>query len=139
MVITETKTGDDLPDYESVNHAAMAEAEHFDPKDAKRELFADVKEAVKKSSITFGNEPVNYKTVMHEATEYKGNLNNFEATRKEIVAMKASLRKHNFTLGDDRIDYTSDYQRGFGSIGSDFYRSANQHQAAIKSIKADLR
>ena len=50
----------------------MAEAEHFNSDPSL--LFTDLKEANKKSSITFGREEVNYKSVAHESMEYKGNF-----------------------------------------------------------------
>jgi hypothetical protein len=132
-----TYVGDDKPEYESINHLAMAEAEHFTG--GRSHIFSDLKEAIKRSSITFGREPTNYTTVMREATEYKGNPYNFKQIREEITSMKANLRKHNFSLGDDPVDYTSDYTRGYGSIGADHYRSAGQHREAMQKIKADLR
>jgi hypothetical protein len=48
----------------------------------------DVMEAVKKSSLHFGNESVDYKSVAHQAMEYRGNENNFSKIQEEVNEMK---------------------------------------------------
>ena len=45
---------------------------------------SDLKEAVKKSSIHFGNEKVHYESVAHEGMHYRGNENNFTKLKGAI-------------------------------------------------------
>ena len=111
LTVTNFSLGDEKPEYESVNHAAMAAAETFKGT-GKVEMNKDVKEAVKKSSIHFGNESVEYKTVGQESMAYHGNLNNFSKLKEEVKEMTATLRQHNFSFGDEKVLYQSDYNRG---------------------------
>eukprot|EP01035_Chromulina_nebulosa_P021301 gene21301-27598_t len=135
---TSFSLGDDKPEYISENHRQMAEASRFNSGD-RSHLVSDLKEAVKKSSITFGKEPVNYKTVAQESMEYKGNPLNFEERKNEITEMTRTLRKHNFTLGDDRVEYITDYQRGYKPMSKEVYQQHNDSKANMIKLKSDLR
>ncbi len=138
LTTTNFKLGDEIPVYESINHEAMAKAETF--RGVQRVgMNSSLKEAVKKSSIYFGNEPVQYETVAHNAMQYRGNQNNFSALKEEVTNMKASLRKHNFSFGDERVHYASDYHRGFSSIPREAYANAKDKKTAMRGIIEDSR
>ena len=69
LTTTNFRLGDERPEYESICHEAMRASDGF-PK-SKIGLNSSLKEAVKKSSLHFGNAAVDYKSVAHEAMEYK--------------------------------------------------------------------
>ena len=75
----------------------------------------DLKEAIKRSSLHFGNEKPCYKSVAHEGMEFilNGNTNDFSKLKNEIRDMTVQLRKHNFTFGDESVEYKSDSHKGF--------------------------
>lgn len=141
LTATSFSLGTDKPEYESINHLAMAEANNFNVGSARApsRLGKDLVQQIRNSSISFGNEPTNYNTIAHDAMEYRGNTQNFEKTRKEIQTMKANLRKHNFNFGDDQVDYTSDYKRGYSNVNEENYKLASSNRTAMAAIKQDLR
>lgn len=138
LTTTNFRLGDEIPLYESVNHEAMARAETF--KNAQRvAMNKNVKEAVKKSSIYFGNEPVRYETVAHDAMKYKGNENDFSKLQREVNDMKITLSRHNFTLGDEKVDYVSDYHRGYGSLPAEAYVHDAKKRQEMQAVVLDSR
>lgn len=130
--------GDEAVEYNSINLMAMAEAKSWDGYE-KVEMNADLKEAVKKSSLHFGNHKPNYETVGGESMKFHGNLNDFAALRKEVQEQTTTLRKHNFTLGDEKVSYESDYQRGYGSMPMEAYLAAGREKPGIRKIIEDSR
>lgn len=138
LTTTNFRLGDEVPSYVSVNRESMAIAERF--RDVERvSMNTGLKEAVKKSSIHFGNERVVYETVAHEAMKYRGNENNFSKLKEEVQEMTTTLRRHNFTFGDEKVLYESDYQRGYGSISSDAYASMANRKKGMRAIIEDSR
>lgn len=138
LTTTNFRLGDEIPHYESVNHESMARAEAF--RNSKRVgMNTQLKEAVKKSSIYFGNEPVRYETVAHEAMLYKGNENDFSKLQKEVTDMKVTLSRHNFTLGDEKIEYISDYHRGYGSLPAEAYVHDAKKKQEMQAVVLDSR
>ena len=132
--------GDEIPEYKSTNHLAMeAVGTSGESSGARAEANNQLKEAIKKSSIHFGQEKTNYQSVAHESMEYQGNQNSFEKLRDDIKEMTASLRKHNFSFGDEAVEYKSDYQRGYGSVPLDSYRDAGRNRAGINASIAEAR
>lgn len=131
--------GDEVVEYESSNAAAMAASEKWGGYQ-KTEMNADLKEAVKKSSLHFGNHQPTYETVGGESMKYHGSgMNDFAALRKEVQDQTATLRKHNFTLGDEKVSYESDYQRGYGSMPMEAYLAAGREKPGIRKIIEDSR
>lgn len=138
LTTTNFSLGDERPKYLSVNHESMAVADTF--RGAGRvAMNSDLKEAVKKSSIHFGNERVQYESVAHDAMKYRGNENNFSKLKGEVQEMTATLRKHNFNFGDEKIEYQSDYNRGYGSLPLEAYKYAQSKKADMKSTIEDQR
>jgi hypothetical protein len=138
LTTTNFRLGDETPLYESVNHEAMARAETF--RGVQRvAMNTNLKEAVKKSSIYFGNEPVAYSSVAHEAMEYKGNENNFSKLKQEVKEMKTTLTRHNFTFGDEKVDYVSDYHRGYGSLPAESYVHDKKKKDSMRAVIEDSR
>jgi len=134
--------GDEMPEYKSSNQASMEAAAHATLQagnSARGQSNNELKEAIKKSSIHFGQEKTNYQSVAHESMEYHGNQNSFEKLRDDIKEMTATLRKHNFSFGDEEVEYKSDYQRGFGSVPLDSYRDAGRNRAGINASIAEAR
>lgn len=132
--------GDEIPVYESVNTEAM----RFTEKAAllgKVEMNTGLKEAIKKSSIHFGNESGTFKSVAHEGMEYilKGNTNDFSKLKRETKELTSNLRKHNFTFGDEKNEYKSDSHRGYQNYGAEHYRQIGEGKAKAKVIIADTR
>jgi hypothetical protein len=105
----------------------------------KVEMNRELKEAIKKSSLHFGNETVAYKSVAHEGMEYKGNQNNFAKLKEEVQEMTATLRKHNFSFGEEPVLYESDYTRGYGSVPLEAYRARMDNAGGIKALINDAR
>lgn len=138
LTVTNFALGDERPEYESVNHAAMAEAERFKGT-SKVTMNKDVKEAVKKSSLHFGNEPVTYRTVGMESMQYHGNENNFAKLKQEVKEMTTTLRAHNFSFGDEKVAYVTDYVSGYGSVPGEAYTGMAQRKQAMKNTVSDMR
>ena len=113
LTTTNFKLGDDRDktSYLSTNKIAMEQiATHpLDSKEMqeKAELNKNMKEAVKKSSLDFGNEKINYESVMtgqmKRVSANGGSNVDFEKRKKEIGDMTATLRRHNFSLGDHKV------------------------------------
>lgn len=140
LTTTNFKLGDVMPDYKSTNQEAM----EFSASEAfkgtgKVAMNNSLKEAVKKSSISFGNESVAYHTVSHDSMKYHGNTNNFSALKEEVAAMTATLRKHNFSLGDEKVEYQSDYNRGYGTVHTEAYSKSGENKAGMRAIIEDSR
>ncbi len=130
--------GDETPVYASVNRDAMAAAETF--KGCGRvQMNSELKEAVKKSSLHFGNETVHYESVAHEGMKYKGNENNFAKLKQEVADMTATLRKHNFSFGEEKIKYETDNMRGYGSVPLAAYRERMENSSKMRAIIEDTR
>ena len=138
LTTTNFRLGDEIPDYHSANHDAMAVAESFQGV-PRVQTNNDIKEAVKKSSIHFGNEKINYESVAHSAMQYRGNENNFAKLKDEVQTMTKQLRKHNFSLGDEKVDYESDYHRGYGSVPKESYAQRHIDKGNMKSVIEDSR
>lgn len=136
LTTTNFRLGDEQPLYRSVNQDAMAESERFRGT-GKVSMNTDLKEAVKKSSLHFGNEKVHYESVAHEGMHYRGNENNFSKLKEEVQEMTATLRRHNFSFGDEKVEYKSDYTRGYGSLTMDAYK--NNNKAAMKQTVDEMR
>lgn len=138
LTTTNFKLGDENPDYLSANQLAMKTAEKF--KGTERvAMNVGLKEAVKKSSIHFGNEPVSYTTTAQEGMRYLGNENNFAKLKEEVKDMTATLRKHNFSFGDEKVSYQSDYNSGYGSLPMEAYRVSGDKKAGMRAIIEDSR
>jgi len=138
LTLTNFRLGDETPDYISSNSAAMGEANRF--KGVGRvTMNTELKEAVKKSSLHFGNEPVRYETVGQESMKHHSNTNDFAALKKEVQEQTATLRKHNFSFGDESVLYESDYQRGYGTVDNDAYIISKEKKLGMKAIVEDSR
>jgi hypothetical protein len=139
LTLTNFKLGDEVPEYVSINSTAMGEANRF--KGVGRvTMNTELKEAVKKSSLHFGNEPVRYETVGQDSMKYHGNTNNEYATlKREVQEQTATLRKHNFSFGDEAVLYESDYQRGYGSLPVGACFKDNDKKLGMKAIIEDSR
>jgi hypothetical protein len=138
LTTTNFKLGDEQPEYESANQLAMKNAEKFRGTE-RIGMNVDLKEAVKKSSIHFGNETVDYATTAHDSMRYLGNENNFAKLKGEVKEMTATLRKHNFSFGDEKVSYQSDYNSGFGSLPMEAYRVSGNKKAGMRAIIEDSR
>lgn len=132
--------GDEKVDYESTNREAMKNITKHDLSGARPGLNKELKEQIKKSSLHFGNEPVNYKSVASEGYINRGveSPAAFDQRRHEIKEMTARLRKHNFSMGDEPVDYTSDYTSGFGSVPIGSYNKKDE-KAKLKTQIEDIR
>jgi hypothetical protein len=140
LTTTNFRLGDEKPKYLSVNHESMAISDTFHGTAPVGKKGADeVKEAVKRSSIHFGNETVNYQSVSHDAMKYRGNENNFSKLQEEVQEMTRTLRRHNFNFGDEKVDYTSDYHRGYGSLPVSAYKEAQTGKAHMRAVIEDQR
>lgn len=131
--------GDSTPLYSSANREAMALANEYTY--GKLTMNQDVKDAVKRSSIHFGNEKVGYRTCSAEG--YEKDESNFvqagrdyAAKKAEIKEMTKTLRAHNFSFGEEVIEYVSDQTRGYGSVPKDAY---GQRQAALPKIRETIQ
>lgn len=140
LTTTSFKLGDEIPEYITANRFAMdySAAEAFKGS-GKVEMNNSLKEAVKKSSIHFGNEPMDYKSVSQDAMQYQGNSNNFTQLKEEVKEMTATLRKHNFSFGDEKVLYQSDYARGYGSVPVEAYKKSDESKANMRFIIDDSR
>lgn len=125
LTLTNFSLGDEAPVYSSVNRDAMALSNNFSGA-GRVKMNQEVMDAVKRSSITFGNEAIRYKSVAHEAMEFQGgggsNEKDFQKLKEDTVALTAALRKHNFSFGEEVIEYVSDQTRGYGSVPLGAYR-----------------
>lgn len=138
LTTTNFKLGDESPEYLSANQLAMKTAEKF--KGTERvAMNVDLKEAVKKSSIHFGNEPVNYSTTAQDGMKYQGSENNYSKLKEEVKDMTATLRKHNFSFGDEKVNYQSDYNSGYGSMPLEAYRVSGDKKKGMRAIIEDSR
>jgi len=139
LTTTNFTLGDEKPRYETVNQSAMVIVESTDTPADRQALNNKLKESIKKSSIHFGQEPVNYTSVAHQAMEYRGNQNSFDKMREDIKEMTTTLRKHNFSFGDETVTYESDYQSGYGKVPLEAYRTAGANKAGMKASIAEAR
>lgn len=138
LTTTNFSLGNEATVYATVNSEAMAKSEQF--KGVGRvAMNNDIKEAVKKSSLHFGNENVEYKSVAHEAMEYRGNENNFAKLKEEVQQMTATLRKHNFSFGEEEVLYQTDYNRGYGDIKLEAYNRGDEQKVKQKALILDSR
>jgi len=132
--------GDEKPSYESVNTEAMRLSEKAAAL-GRVQMNTELKEAVKKSSLHFGNERTVYKSVAQEGMEFilRGTTNDFARIRDETNTLKTNLRRHNFSLGEDAVDYKSDSHRGYQNYGTHHYHQIHEGKAASKKIIEDTR
>ena len=100
----------------------------------------DLKEAIKKSSLHFGNEVGVYKSVAQEGMEFilKGNTNDFSRLKRETHELKTQLRKHNFSFGEDSVDYESDSHRGYKNYGVQHYHQIHEGGQNDYNYNVDL-
>lgn len=138
LTTTNFRLGDEKPTYESANHQAMKAAESYYGV-GRVGMNNDLKEAVKRSSIHFGNERVDYTSTAHDSMRYNGNENNFSALKEEVRVMTEGLRKHNFSLGDEKVSYQSDYASGYGSLPLEAYKVSGNKKAAMRGVIEDSR
>jgi hypothetical protein len=126
--------GDEPVVYASVNREAMAASDNF--KGYERVVMNDeLKAAVKRSSVHFGNEAVDYTTVQQDASKVRKSDVDRNKLKKDIEVMTAALRKHNFTFGEEKVEYISDQTRGYGSVPIAAYR---QRQEALPHIRETI-
>lgn len=138
LTTTNFVLGDEPGHYSSANREAMAASETF--KDYKKVVMnTDLKEAIKRSSLHFGNEKVNYQTVQQEATVSRKSDMDFNKLKEDIAAMTASLRKHNFSFGEEKVEYISDQTRGYGSVPLEAYAQRSQALPKIRETIEDSR
>jgi len=131
--------GDSTPLYSSANREAMALANEYSY--GKLTMNQDVKDAVKRSSIHFGNEQVGYKTCSAEGYEKDAGSfaqagRDYASKKAEIKEMTKTLRAHNFSFGEEVVEYVSDQTRGYGSVPKDAY---GQRQAALPKIRETIK
>jgi hypothetical protein len=138
LTTTNFKLGDERPVYLSTNHESMALANRFHSNDRASTNTA-LKDAVKKSSIHFGNESVVYESASHDAMKYRGTENNFNKLKEEVQTMTATLRKHNFTFGDEKVHYETDYHRGYGNLPTEAYQASLMKKKEMKNVIEDSR
>lgn len=133
--------GDEPVSYESTNVAAMKKVAVNDSSCARPALNKELKEAIKRSSLHFGNEPVNYKSVASEGYVNRGveSPEEFDKRKNEIKEMTVRLRKHNFSMGDAPTDYTSDYTSGFGSVPRNSEEIRLEEKRKLKAQIEDIR
>lgn len=138
--LTRTKftLGDERPTYESTNQMAMSAAEGFAGA-GRVGMNTELKEAIKKSSIHFGLEPVQYQSTAHEAMKYMGTVEDRARLKEEVKEMTATLRKHNFTFGDERVVYKTDYEAGYGTVSADAYKESLMKKSKMRGIIEDSR
>jgi hypothetical protein len=129
--------GDEVPVYASIAREAMATSETDEFKNAgKVQMNDELKAAIKKSSLHFGNEKVLYETVQQDATKAREQTVDRDALKKEIAEMTAALRKHNFSFGEEQVEYISDQTRGYGSVPKEAY---GQRQRALPKIRETIQ
>jgi hypothetical protein len=132
---TNFSLGDEVPMYSSANRDAMAMSETF--KGVGRVKMAeDVMNAVKASSLHFGNEPGLWVSCNMDAFGPKESTNNFQKLKEDTEILTAALRKHNFSFGEEPVEYISDQTRGYGSVPLHAYR---QRQDALPKIKETIQ
>ena len=106
LTATNFTLGDTATDYKSANREAMRKADEYTYK--KLVMNADLKNAVKASSVHFGNEATSYTSCSHEGYMNRATANSGEERQKkkdEIAAQTAKLRKHNFSFGEEDIEW----------------------------------
>lgn len=134
LTTTNFVLGDEPTFYSSANRDAMAAADEF--KGYKKiAMNNDLKEAIKKSSLHFGNEKVQYLTVQQEATKSRKSDVDWNKQKEDIATMTAALRKHNFSFGEEKVEYISDQTHGYGSVPLEAY---SQRQAALPKIRETI-
>ena len=131
--------GDDNNQYTSANRDAMAKSTEYTYKSVS--VPQDVKNAIKKSSIHFGNEKSAYKTCSAEGYDKDESTfaqagADYATKRAEIAKQTATLRKHNFSFGEEVIEYVSDQTRGYGSVPVEAY---GQRAAALPKIRETIQ
>jgi hypothetical protein len=134
LTTTSFTLGDEKVYYESSNAEGMRTAAEAAKGYTKISMNKDLKEAVKKSSLHFGNEKAEYKSVMSDCMTYHGNNNNFAQTKADVEVLKKNLRKHNFTLGDEPVKYETDYASGYGKMNPEHYKKGNERDEIKKQI-----
>jgi len=138
LTVTNFSLGDEVPVYASVNREAMDLAIKF--KGVGRVKMAeDVMNAVKASSLHFGNEPINWESCNMAAFGPKASTNNFQKLKEDTMVLTAALRKHNFSFGEEPIEYISDQTRGYGSVPLGAYRQRIDALPKIKETIQDSR
>lgn len=140
LVTTNFNLGDEPVVYESTNREAMKQCAKVDPASARSTMNSSLKEAVKKSSLYFGNEPVTYRSVAADgftpATVDIASATNIATRKQELKSMKDRLTRHNFTLGEERVDYTTDYASGFSGYSADAYKGEKTKlKAQVEEIR----
>lgn len=138
LTVTNFRLGDENPSYETTSRSAMSQTGGFE-RPAVQSGESSVKEMIKKSSLHFGNEPVDYQSVSHSAMEYKGSAANYIALKDEVNKMANTLRQHNFSFGEEKVVYQSDYSRGYGSVPLESYRAAPDRKTKMRAIIEDSR
>ena len=134
---TNITLGDTKTEYASANRDAMAKSNDY--KYQKLAMNSDVKNAVKASSLHFGNESTNYTSCSHEGFTSRITPNSQaerEKKKSEIAEMTASLRKHNFSFGEEKVEYITDQTRGYGSVPVAAY---SQRQQALPKIRETIQ
>lgn len=139
LTVTNFRLGDEAPIYETTSRSAALTAVDGLKLNSTGGGGDKMKEMIKKSSLHFGNEPVEYTSVAHQAMEYRGTQANFTALKEEVGKMATNLRKHNFSFGEEKVHYQSDYNRGFGSVPLDAYKPAPDKKTKMKAIIEDSR
>lgn len=139
LTVTNFCLGDEVPDYSSVNSDAMAESDMWRGKNTRLSMNTELKAAIKKSSVHFGNEKVAYHTVGQDSMQFHGGTNDFKKLKEETEKLKTSLRTHNFVLGDEKVLYQSDYQQGYGSLPAEAYGISGNEKERIRNIIDDSR
>jgi len=135
LTLTNFSLGDEAPLYQSVNREAMAMSDKF--KGVGRVKMAeDVMNAVKASSLHFGNEAVNWESCNMAAFGPKEATNNFAKLKEDTEILTAALRKHNFSFGEEKVEYVSDQTRGYGSVPIAAYR---QRVDALPKIRETIK
>lgn len=140
LTVTNFRLGDEEPFFETTSGSAMATTnESFSASLKANRSQNNAKEMIKKSSLHFGNEPVDYQSVSHQAMEYRGTAANFAALKEEVGKMSTTLRKHNFSFGEEKVTYQSDYNRGYGSVPLDAYRAGVDKKQQLKTLATESR
>ena len=137
LTMTNFTLGDSKTEYKSANREAMKKADEYTY--GSLIMNKDLKEAVKRSSVHFGNEETKYTSCSHEGFKDRATANasaERQKTKEDIAAQTAKLRKHNFSFGEEEIEYMSDQTRGYGSVPADAY---GQRQQALPKIRETIQ
>ena len=121
--------------YESSNAEGMRTAAAAAKGYRKISMNADLKAAVKKSSLHFGNEQADYKSTMAECMTYREPTNDFASVKAQTELLKKELRKHNFTFGDEKVRYQTDYASGYGAANPEHYKKGDERNEIKKQIE----